>query len=82
MLEARDGARLAREASARFIGAAQVRVHHLDRDPAIEPRVAGAVHRRHAAVANFVADFVTFDARKHELVACPIVATAALQHLG
>ena len=65
VLEARDGARLAREARARLLGAAQVRMHDLDGDPAIETRVAGAIHRRHPAMADLVRDFVAIDARKH-----------------
>ena len=37
----------------------------LTRDPAIEPRVAGAVHRRHPSMADLVREFVAIDARKH-----------------
>src|SRR5690606_17823906 len=42
-------------------------MHDLHRHPAIEPRIARAIHRSHASMADLVADLVAVDAGKHVL---------------
>ena len=52
MIERRDRARLALEALAQLRVGRERRRQDLDRDRAVEPRVAGAVDFAHAAGAN------------------------------
>jgi hypothetical protein len=54
----RDRHGFAGEACARLLRTLQVRVHHLQRDQAIELGIACPVHRRHAAVADLIEDLV------------------------
>ena len=65
VVQARDRQRLAREALARLLGALQVRMHDLERHPAVEARVAGSVDGGHAAVADFVDDLVLLEPFEH-----------------
>src|SRR5947199_2899958 len=63
MAEPGDGARLALEAcfSIRILG--QMRREHLDRDRALEPRVARLVHLTHASGAQQTDDLKRAEAR-------------------
>ena len=58
MVERRDRPRLALEALADCGFGGELRRQHLDRDVAIEPRVAGAIHLAHAAGAEQRDDLV------------------------
>ena len=52
MIQAGDGASFALESLAQFGAVRKMRGQNLDRDDAIEARVAGAVHLAHPARAN------------------------------
>jgi hypothetical protein len=52
MVERRHGLRLALEADARSAVVGEARGQHLDRDFALEPRVACAIHFAHPACAE------------------------------
>ena len=65
VLETRYGAGLARKAHAGLLGSAQMRMHDLHRDPAVQTRIARAIDRGHAAMADLVRDVVAVDAREH-----------------
>ena len=54
----RDAARLALESLAADAILGQRGRHHLDRHGAIEPRIGGAIHLAHAALADQAEDFI------------------------
>ena len=62
MIERRDGARLAVEAVAQLRVGGERRGEDLDRDGAIEPRIAGAIHLAHPTLADECDDFVGAEA--------------------
>jgi hypothetical protein len=65
MAQPRHGDGLAREAMARFGRTLQVGMHHLERDEPVQARVAGAIDRGHAAMADLIDDFVLLDRLEH-----------------
>ena len=58
VMELRDGFNLDAEAQARFIGKQVMRLHHLQRDEAVQPELACAIDHSHAAARDFVNDLV------------------------